>query len=236
MTMMLDEYELRSVLHKSFAVQFAEIAQQWRDIATARSCGQLTDEADEATVQLLEAKLEEIKNLTRLNVDYQRQNAVLAEDRDKWLMLYQRAQHAEADAETMRDRYEHELAGVRALLDDARKELDGFRRADMQGAVLIARERLRQVTEEGYTLDMDAEDNTDEQLAIAAMLYVAPTLSCLTSEQWPWDPATDKRPRLAGNLLDNNTLSTPDRIRQLEKAGAFIAAEIDRLRRSDGSQ
>lgn len=82
------------------------------------------------------------------------------------------------------------------------------------GTELIAAERQRQIDQEGYTPDLDREHYRDNQLIRAAMAY-------LTTDQpntwyWPWPPSTFK--------------PTPeDRRRELAKAGALIAAEIDRL-------
>lgn len=80
------------------------------------------------------------------------------------------------------------------------------------GARLIAAERQRQIEVEGWTAEHDAEHDHGE-LARAAAAYAmqSPML-------FPWDD-TWWKPVPA------------DRIRELEKAGALIAAEIDRLLR-----
>lgn len=95
-----------------------------------------------------------------------------------------------------------------------------------EGAHRIAGERLRQLGEEGYTLEHDREHGIE--LTIAAVCYVVaaqywetdrslPSLSDLEDEawEWPWEPSTFK--------------PAEDAVRNLEKAGALIAAEIDRL-------
>lgn len=111
--------------------------------------------------------------------------------------------------------------------------------AQLDGAARIAAERARQVTAEGYAAEHD-DLHTTGSLALAAALYAAP---CALYEQivyqdgvrfrdpWPWDPCSDKRPRKRNALQDNHTLPQEERIRQLVKAGALIAAEIDRLER-----
>lgn len=75
---------------------------------------------------------------------------------------------------------------------------------------------------EGYTVETDRVDNSGEELAFAAISYALPhktrhypfVLGQLPTF-WPWDPRLWK--------------PTPDdRIRELVKAGALIAAEIDR--------
>lgn len=98
------------------------------------------------------------------------------------------------------------------------------------GIELIAEERIRQVEKEGWTADHDVQ-HADQSIAIAASIYAMPeerrrmrrVPSVLTERgfinlplNWPWDAMWYK--------------PTPhDRIRELVKAGALIAAEIDRL-------
>lgn len=84
---------------------------------------------------------------------------------------------------------------------------------------LIAAERARQIWEEGYSPEHD-DEHDDQDLARAASCYAAidrhPMLSNGIPGEWPsswrWKPG-------------------PTRIRELVKAGALIAAEIDRLLR-----
>jgi hypothetical protein len=90
----------------------------------------------------------------------------------------------------------------------------GLRR---DGAGLIAAERERQVTEEGWTAGHDAEHG-EGVLARAGACYawyaaMGYRLTPLTS--WPWDEQWWK--------------PGDDPVRTLVKAGALIAAEIDRL-------
>lgn len=96
------------------------------------------------------------------------------------------------------------------------------------GAELIALERERQVNEEKYDAAHD-DAHTDFELSRAALCYVAEGAVCtrgaspmpLCYEEWPWKDALDWKP-------------STDPIRNLVKAGALIAAEIDRLRRLAG--
>ena len=108
-----------------------------------------------------------------------------------------------------------------------------------KGALRIMKERRRQIQQEGWTFDHD-DDLAEDQLAWAAVCYAAPQ-RIYTLEQgitpkdpviafmdpWPisFDPAFDKRP----SYKRKPTLK--QRMRSLEKAGALIAAEIDRLER-----
>ena len=96
----------------------------------------------------------------------------------------------------------------------------------MTGAELIAAERRRQVEGEGYTAEHDAGKADD--LAIAGAVYAQPERRRTYGYrpgiplQWPWMPEAWK--------------PTPDdRVRELTKAGALIAAAIDALR-AEGAQ
>lgn len=87
------------------------------------------------------------------------------------------------------------------------------------GVDLIAAERQRQIDAEGWTPEHDAEHDRDD-LALAAVGYATPPhlrpLSGGAPRWWPWERRFWK--------------PTPDdRVRELVKAGALIAAEIDRL-------
>lgn len=97
----------------------------------------------------------------------------------------------------------------------------------MNGIERIAAERKRQIEQEGWTPEHDAE-HTNNELAWAAACYAAPAalrVDCVAvrgegDDVWPWHYAWDKR-------RPSPTLA--ERIRELEKAGALVAAEIDRL-------
>lgn len=85
------------------------------------------------------------------------------------------------------------------------------------GIELIAEERQRQIEVEGWTAEHDKEQAIGE-LALAASCYaMIPELrpSELPPSHWPWVNYWKPSPN--------------DRIRELQKAGALIAAEIDRL-------
>jgi hypothetical protein len=141
-------------------------------------------------------------------------------------------QCAEWDASHWRGRAlaaEAELAELRAMLH--------LGTSAVAGAELIAAERERQAAVEGWTAAHDAH-HTDGQLVRAAICYAKPpshrgmltynvsAASTGISDRgdrfvhypvgWPWHP--------------NHWKPSPDdRIRELVKAGALIAAEIDRL-------
>jgi hypothetical protein len=81
----------------------------------------------------------------------------------------------------------------------------------MTGIERIAVERQRQRDVEGW--DAEHDRGHGEELALAGACYAAPHYA---PEVWPWDPQWWK--------------PTPEnRIRELEKAGALIAAAIDSL-------
>lgn len=89
------------------------------------------------------------------------------------------------------------------------------------GADLIAAERKRQIEAEGWTPEHD-DQHDDGELARAAAAYAlvagaGPTKQADEAEQW-WPFDDDWKP-------------SEDEIRNLAKAGALIAAEIDRLQR-----
>lgn len=96
------------------------------------------------------------------------------------------------------------------------------------GVAAIARERRRQQTREGWTDEHD--DGHTHELAAAAACYALAAVkdglpvdafgTCF-SMLWPWSEAWWK----PGNG------SAESRMRCLEKAGALIAAEIDRRKR-----
>ena len=94
------------------------------------------------------------------------------------------------------------------------------------GAVhLIAEERSRQLTEEGYTTAHDVAEHPTGELALAAWCYLDGVV-----EGWPADPVAPPAewPWREGKGCTWRPTPT-DPVRQLTKAAALIAAEIDRL-------
>lgn len=96
----------------------------------------------------------------------------------------------------------------------------------MNGTEMIATERQRQIEKEGWTPEHDDTHDSDE-LALAAAMYAIPEGQRDYSgpyPDWPWPwPDDDFKP------TPNN------RVRELVKAGALIAAEIDRIQRMNGT-
>lgn len=119
----------------------------------------------------------------------------------------------------------------------------------MTGTELIAAERQRQIEREGWTPDHD-DEHTDGSMALAAVCYATPVrlyeqveyaIGPAFSDPWPesWDAAWDKRygygerKENPGNVPpDPTTYTDVERLDLLVKAGALIAAEIDRLQRA----
>lgn len=107
----------------------------------------------------------------------------------------------------------------------------------MTGVELIAKERARQITDEGWSREHD-EQYSNNELVYAAMSYLKPVKEYVkkslrfdtgdiadpsfsdfeieTEKDWPFDPMWWKP-------------SPDNRVKELVKAGALIAAEIDRL-------
>jgi hypothetical protein len=120
------------------------------------------------------------------------------------------------------------------------------------GVDLIAAERARQIRAEGHSAAWD-DGFEHGDLAMAAATYALPAggrrsrwlieaagdpvqspacaqptvfaywYTAESPQTWPWAPGTFKP-------------SPEDRVRELVKAGALIAAEIDRLRRAEGTE
>lgn len=108
---------------------------------------------------------------------------------------------------------------LRAALDQPHST----ERVEGDGAALIAAERRRQVEAEGWTPEHDDAHDSGE-MAVAATFYLDPPLGSGWGEGapdgWPWEPEAWKPKDQVSNLI---------------RAGALIAAEIDRLQRAEQS-
>ena len=109
------------------------------------------------------------------------------------------------------------------------------------GVESITEERIRQVSKEGFLPEHDDEHDEGE-LALAAICYATPipifrldkgANAYQFIDPWPWGESWDKRERYDnGNELQHPVnLARQDRVRNLVKAGALLAAEIDRINR-----
>ncbi len=100
---------------------------------------------------------------------------------------------------------------------------------DKTGVQLIEKERARQVNEEGYA-PSDDDRWINGELANAASCYAATPGNKTVSVNKFWGISYDRAHRWPFSM--NVWKPTPnDRIKELTKAGALIAAEIDRLKR-----
>lgn len=99
--------------------------------------------------------------------------------------------------------------------------------AGLSGVKLIQRERARQMSEEGWT---PAHDDTHKkhELALAASSY----LNAVASPDEEGDENGKVRPCWDWPWAKKWWKPSDDPIRNLVKAGALIAAEIDRLQRA----
>lgn len=96
--------------------------------------------------------------------------------------------------------------------------------ADRDGAEMILAERRRQVAYDGEDWTLEHDDTHDQgELVAAAIIYANPPLGSGWAPEdeapdgWPWEPESYK---------------PKDQISNLVRAGALIAAEIDRLQRA----
>ncbi len=103
----------------------------------------------------------------------------------------------------------------------SKKQLQLLEKSD--GALMIETERYRQILDEGYCEDHD--DRHDDGELIAAAICYCEAADRISNDwpdyeripnAWPWK-SEDWKPK--------------DNIRDLVRAGALIAAEIDRLQR-----
>jgi hypothetical protein len=108
------------------------------------------------------------------------------------------------------------LSGEKAGAEPAASSTDAAEGpwAESPGVALIAVERSRQVTAEGYTPGHDAEHDGGELAEAAAAYALAANGDGACREFWPFRPVAFK---------------PVSPVRALTKAGALIAAELDRL-------
>lgn len=93
------------------------------------------------------------------------------------------------------------------------------------GIELIAEERQRQIQVEGWTPEHDDQHDTGD-LAHAAAAYASAELYRRTTSK-----GHDSTPHIWPFQMSWWKPTPENRIRELQKAGALIAAEIDRLQR-----
>ena len=89
----------------------------------------------------------------------------------------------------------------------------------LSGVESIAAERMRQIFAEAWTLEHDQQHGNGELIQAAACCVLARSSRDPQPVTWPWDEVWWK--------------PSSDTARNLAKAGALIAAEIDRLNALD---
>ena len=91
---------------------------------------------------------------------------------------------------------------------------------EIKSIELVKNERIRQITEEGYSWRLD-DQYTTHGGGNAAIVYATPApLRYEIMHKWPWDEKFFK---------PDKTYTYDGRIRELTKAGALICTELDRL-------
>ncbi len=104
------------------------------------------------------------------------------------------------------------------------------------GVELVAEERQRQIAREGFDAKHDAEHDSCE-LVDAALCYAAVASAEVrgsTAEEWPASMFNGFNDSLIEWPWEDEWWKpSDDPIRNLVKAGALIAAEIDRLQRKE---
>jgi len=97
-----------------------------------------------------------------------------------------------------------------------------------KGVYLIQEERYRQITTERFDIAHDLQNNSSDQLSFAAVAYALPDDYCIRTEnfniiipRWKFFPSSWQSSWFK--------LIPKDRLRELIKAGALIAAQIDLL-------
>lgn len=135
-----------------------------------------------------------------------------------WHAVFTVAEAMEFGAKILRRAAEvHQAKRKRLTLPDATVVAEGWPPPE-DGVSLIARERVRQVEEEGWDTIHDNVQHGAGQLARAGACYAMHDLGGkVRRPHWPW----------AGHWWKPKTP-----IRNLARAGALIAAEIDRRLRA----
>lgn len=114
-----------------------------------------------------------------------------------------------------RDRYAMDRNATWSPLTATRAYFASAPAPEPDGAQMIAAERRRQVDTEGYTVSHDAEHGERELVEAAISYAKAQDENAFAGGMWPWERSAWK---------------PKDRLRNLVRAGALIAAGIDRLR------
>lgn len=143
---------------------------------------------------------------------------------DELAALESEADHLRKELASARNtdniRIKADLKAAREALGLREKEVKALCKIfNRDGATAIMGERYRQTMQEGWTHDHD-DQHTEGELALAATAYLRVDRGGLSyCNFWPWDNSWWK--------------PSHNQKRNLEKAGALIAAEWDRLDRAE---
>lgn len=120
------------------------------------------------------------------------------------------------------DDFQARLRAVRQRHEQLWQSIQDERsKVNSPGAVLIAQERQRQMDAEGWTPGHD-DKHTNGELAVAGACYALwGKATVITPLLWPWSDEYWK---------------PKDQLSNLVRAGALIAAEIDRLLRAQATE
>lgn len=99
----------------------------------------------------------------------------------------------------------------------------------LTGIEIINAERQEQIAK-GFTPEEDAKTHPHGEMAQAAIAYLSPGTNDRRAipRMWPWSREWWKPSK---HTIERRRITNADRIKELAKAGALIAAEIDRLKR-----
>jgi len=213
--------------------------------ALQKTPGQTVYELEQAARKELGEKLDVLGPFDEF-IHYRLMVGDFSKNGDKYYLTHDGASQMERWMEML-----EEWDNRNAMLED---------RSIVDGVKLIERERLRQVEGEGFDAQRD-DEYFNGSLADAAACYAA-TKKIYSkfdmkydgnikefrfTELWPWSPDWDKRQKRPYPLLVRHMMKDPakdvdelinidGRIKELAKAGALCAAEIDRLERLKKAQ
>jgi hypothetical protein len=153
------------------------------------------------------------------------EQSILISDDHTWVNIIHDGNEFSMSIENYKALYEMQTNSLNEITDENA----------LTGIQLIGKERKRQIEVEGWTPEHD-DKHSLEELAIAGACYAMPGEYRIEEngvpQDWPhyWDSKWWK-PANCEFTSDSNYVE--ERTKELKKAGALIAAEIDRLHRQN---
>jgi hypothetical protein len=135
-----------------------------------------------------------------------------------------RASERQAASDRAINGYAEQVEKIEAELAGSKRQLDVMQIFPANGIGAFARERMRQVNVEGFTAEHDDAQHARGDMVDAALCYIYAAINIghpafvEPPKEWPWQKEWWK--------------PSEDRQRNLEKAGAILAAEWDRIQRA----